>query len=205
VEAPEVRYAKSGDVSIAYAVVGDGPFDVVFVSGWVLTNFGPAWEGTSRELYEGIGSFARLILFDKRGTGLSDRAVGVPDLETRMDDVRAVMDAVGSKRAAIMGFSEGGPMAALFAATYPERTAAVILYGTLPTFHRADDTRGRCRWTSSCDTTSKRPRGSGRRSGSTSACRDSHLAPPPTKRRGGGGGPGSRRARARAPCMRSGP
>jgi len=139
VEAPEVRYTRSGDVSIAYAVVGDGPFDVVFVSGWVLTNFGPAWEGTSRELYEGIGSFARLILFDKRGTGLSDRAVGVPDLETRMDDVRAVMDAVGSKRAAIMGFSEGGPMAALFAATYPERTAAVILYGTLPTFHRADD------------------------------------------------------------------
>lgn len=138
-EAPEVRYAKSGDVSIAYAVVGDGPFDVVFVSGWVLTNFGPAWEGTSRELYERIGSFARLIVFDKRGTGLSDRAVGIPDLETRMDDVRVVMDAIGSKRAAIMGFSEGGPMAALFAATYPERTAAVVLYGTLPTFHRAGD------------------------------------------------------------------
>lgn len=138
-EAPEVRYAQSGDVSIAYAVVGDGPFDVVFVSGWVLTNFGPAWEGTSAEFYERIGSFARLILFDKRGTGFSDRAAGIPDFETRMDDIRAVMDAVGSKRAAVMGFSEGGPMTTLFAATYPERTAAAVLYGTLATFHRADD------------------------------------------------------------------
>lgn len=138
-EAPEVRYVQSGDVSIAYAVVGDGPFDVVFVSGWVLTNFGPAWEGTSAEFYERIASFARLILFDKRGTGFSDRAAGIPDFETRMDDIRVVMDAVGSKRAAVMGFSEGGPMTTLFAATYPERTAAAVLYGTLATFHRADD------------------------------------------------------------------
>jgi class 3 adenylate cyclase/pimeloyl-ACP methyl ester carboxylesterase len=139
VDEPEVRYAKSGDVSIAYAVRGDGPFDVVFVSGWVLSNLGVAWEGTAADFYQGISSFARLILFDKRGTGMSDRTAGIPDLETRMDDIRAVMDAVGSKRAAIMGFSEGGPMAMLFAATYPERTAALILYGTLPTFHKAED------------------------------------------------------------------
>ena len=139
VDAPEIRYAKSGDVSIAYSVLGEGPFDVVFVSGWVLSNLGVAWEGTPAEFYRGIASFARLILFDKRGTGLSDRTTGIPDLETRMDDIRAVMDAVGSRRAAIMGFSEGGPMSMLFAATYPERTAALVLYGTLPSFMRADD------------------------------------------------------------------
>jgi len=138
-EAPDVRYAQNGDVSLAYGVVGDGPFDVVFVSGWVITNFGPAWEGTSRQLYEGLASFARVILFDKRGTGLSDRSTDIADLETRMDDIRAVMDAAGSKRAAILGFSEGGSMAMLFAATYPERTAATVLYGTFPTMRRADD------------------------------------------------------------------
>lgn len=138
-QAPAVRYAKSGDVSIAYTVIGDGPIDLVYVSGWVLSNFGVAWEGTSAEFYRGISSFARLIIFDKRGTGLSDRASGIPDLETRMDDIRAVMDAVGSRRAAIMGFSEGGPMSMLFAATYPERTAALVLYGTLPTWTKADD------------------------------------------------------------------
>lgn len=139
VKSPDCRYATSGDVSIAYSVVGDGPFDVVFVSGWALSNFGVAWEGTATDLYRGIGSFARLILFDKRGTGLSDRTSGIPDLETRMDDIRAVMDAVGCKRAAIMGFSEGGPMATLFSATYPERTAALVLYGTLATWTRAED------------------------------------------------------------------
>jgi pimeloyl-ACP methyl ester carboxylesterase len=136
---PTVRYARSGDVSIACAVVGSGPIDVVFVSGWVLSNFGVAWEGTPAGFYERMASFSRLILFDKRGTGLSDRTSGVPDLETRMDDIRAVMDAVGSKRAAIMGFSEGGPMSMLFAATYPERAAALVLYGTLATWARADD------------------------------------------------------------------
>ncbi|MGH2484002.1 MAG: alpha/beta fold hydrolase [Candidatus Limnocylindria bacterium] len=138
-EPPAIGYAKSGDVSIAYAVVGDGPFDIVFVSGWVLSNFEVAWEGSAADLYEGIAGFARLILFDKRGTGLSDRVTGIPDLQTRMDDVRAVMDAVGSNRAAIMGFSEGGPMAILFAATHPRRTAALVLFGTPATFTRADD------------------------------------------------------------------
>jgi pimeloyl-ACP methyl ester carboxylesterase len=121
VEAPEIRYVRSSDVSIAYATVGDGPFDLVFVSGWVLSAFEQAWEGPPAEFFRRLASFSRLTLFDKRGTGLSDRATGIPDLETRMDDIRAVMDAVGSTRAAIMGFSEGGPMTLLFAATYPQR------------------------------------------------------------------------------------
>ena len=138
-DAPEVRFANSGDVSIAYATVGDGPFDLVFVSGWILSNLEVAWEGSARDMYERLASFSRLILLDKRGTGLSDRTTGIPDLETRMDDIRAVMDAVGSRRAAIMGVSEGGPMTALFAATYPDRVAAAILYGTLASYVKADD------------------------------------------------------------------
>ncbi len=138
-EAPEVRYAKSGDVNIAYSVVGDGPFDLVFVSGWVLSVLESAWGGPAADLLSRLATFSRLILFDKRGTGLSDRATGIPDLETRMDDIRAVMDAVGSKRAAIMGVSEGGPMTLLFAATYPERTATAILYGTGASYVWAED------------------------------------------------------------------
>jgi class 3 adenylate cyclase len=138
-EAPEVRYARSGDVSIAYATVGDGPFDLVFVGGWVLSVFEAAWDGPAAETLSRLASFSRLILFDKRGTGLSDRTTGIPDLETRMDDIRAVMDAVGSKRAAILGVSEGGPMTLLFSATYPERTAATILYGASPSNVRSAD------------------------------------------------------------------
>jgi pimeloyl-ACP methyl ester carboxylesterase len=138
-DAPEVRYAKSGDVSIAYAVVGEGPFDLVFIAGWVLSSLEVAWEGPPADFFRRLASFSRLILFDKRGTGLSDRTTGVPDLETRMDDIRAVMDAVGSKRAAILGVSEGGPMTLLFAGTYPERTAAAILYGVGPSNVRAED------------------------------------------------------------------
>ncbi|GAC1657121.1 MAG: adenylate/guanylate cyclase domain-containing protein [Candidatus Dormibacteraceae bacterium] len=136
---PEVQYARSGDLNIAFSVVGAGPFDIVFVSGSYLSNLDVAWEGTAADFYRSLASFARLIIFDKRGTGLSDRTVGIPDLETRMDDIRAVMDAAGSKRAAIVGVSEGGPMTILFAATYPERTAAAVLYGTLACFTRADD------------------------------------------------------------------
>jgi pimeloyl-ACP methyl ester carboxylesterase len=139
VDAPEVRYAKSGDVSIAYATVGDGPFDVVFVGGWVLSAFEAAWEGPAAETLSRLASFSRLILFDKRGTGLSDRSAGIPDLETRMDDIRAVMDAVGSERAALLGASEGGPMTLLFAATYPGRTAAAILYGTASCFKQSPE------------------------------------------------------------------
>ncbi|HEY6379296.1 MAG TPA: adenylate/guanylate cyclase domain-containing protein, partial [Candidatus Dormibacteraeota bacterium] len=138
--APEIQYAKSGDVNIAYAVVGDGPFDVVLVGGWVLSNLDEVpWEGTPQELYHGLASFSRLILFDKRGMGMSDRTTGIADLETRIDDIRAVMDAVGSKRAALVGVSEGGPMTELFAATHPDRVAAAILYGTCASWIRADD------------------------------------------------------------------
>ena len=138
-DAPEVRYAKSGDVNIAYAVVGDGPFDLVFVAGSVFSTQEYAWEGPPARFFRQLASFSRLILFDKRGTGLSDRVASIADLETRMDDVRAVMDAAGSKRAAVMGVSEGGPMTVLFAATYPERTAATILYGTGASYLRSDD------------------------------------------------------------------
>src|SRR5215211_7414930 len=122
VAVPQVRYAKSGDVSIAYSTVGDGPFDLVFVAGWVLSVFESAWDGPAADTLSRLASFSRLILFDKRGTGLSDRSSAIPDLETRMDDIRVVMDAVGSNRAALLGVSEGGPMTLLFAATYPERT-----------------------------------------------------------------------------------
>lgn len=126
---PETRYALSGDVNIAYQVIGDGPVDLVFVPGWV-SNLEYAWEEPSiARFYRRLASFSRLILFDKRGTGLSDRAPGFPTMEQRMDDVRAVMDAVGSGQAALFGVSEGGSMGILFAATYPERTTALIGFG----------------------------------------------------------------------------
>jgi class 3 adenylate cyclase len=125
-----IRYARSGDVNIAYQVTGDGPFDLVLVPGF-FSHLEIDWEyPASAHLFERLGSFARLICFDKRGTGLSDRGVGLPDFETRMDDVRAVMDAVGSESAALFGYSEGGPMCILFAATYPHRVRSLVLYGT---------------------------------------------------------------------------
>jgi pimeloyl-ACP methyl ester carboxylesterase len=126
-----IRYADAGGVSIAYRVMGEGPLDVVWVPG-LASNLEMDLESPPLvRLYQRLASFSRLVLFDKRGMGLSDRNVGAPTLEERMDDVRAVMDAVGSKRAALIGFSEGGPMSVLFAATYPERTVALVLYGTL--------------------------------------------------------------------------
>ena len=119
-------------MSIAYQTLGAGSVDLVLVHGWI-SNVEYQWEQRDwAGFFERLASFSRLIVFDKRGTGLSDRARGVPTLEERMDDVRAVMDVVGSRRAIIMGVSEGGPMAILFAATYPERTTAAILYGTSP-------------------------------------------------------------------------
>jgi pimeloyl-ACP methyl ester carboxylesterase len=129
-EIPETRYTKSGDVHIAYQVMGSGPLDVVFVPGFV-SHLEHQWDlpGWAHMMHR-VASFARLIMFDKPGTGLSDRFAAIPTLEQRMDDVRAVMDAVGSERAAFIGVSEGGPMGILFAATYPHRTAALILYGT---------------------------------------------------------------------------
>ncbi len=134
----ETRYARSGDVNIAYQAVGEGPFDLVYVPG-AVSNVDLIWEDEARAaFFSRLASFARVIVFDKRGTGASDHA-DVGDLETRMDDVRAVMDAVGSSRAALVGSSEGGPMSALFAATFPERVAALVLYGTLPRFAWAPD------------------------------------------------------------------
>ena len=124
----ETRYAKSGDVNIAYQVVGAGPFDLVYVPGWI-SNVELMWEEPSHaHLLRRLASFSRLILFDKRGTGMSDPVPldRLPTLEQRMDDVRAVMDAAGSERAAIFGSSEGGLMSVLFAATYPDRTDALI-------------------------------------------------------------------------------
>ncbi|MDX6398477.1 MAG: hypothetical protein QOJ43_1885 [Gaiellaceae bacterium] len=127
---PATQYTKSGDVNIAYQVAGDGPLDLVFVPGFV-SHLDLDWEEPrSAHLLDRLASFSRLIRFDKRGTGLSDRPGGLPHLETRMDDVRAVMDAVGSERAALFGYSEGGPMCILFAATFPERTSALVLYGS---------------------------------------------------------------------------
>ena len=129
---PKTRYAKSGDVNIAYQVVGDGPLDLVYVPGWV-SHLDLNWEEPDHARFlERLASFSRLILFDKRGTGLSDRVPvnQLPTLEQRMDDVRAVMDAVGSEEAALFGASEGGPMCALFAATYPERVRSLVMYGS---------------------------------------------------------------------------
>ena len=127
---PETQYAKSGDVNIAYQVSGEGPLDLVLVPGFV-SHLDIDWEEPRyAHMLRRLSSFARLIRFDKRRTGLSDRAVGLPDLETRMDDVRAVMDAVGSERAALYGYSEGGPMCCLFAATYPRRVSALVLYAS---------------------------------------------------------------------------
>jgi pimeloyl-ACP methyl ester carboxylesterase len=127
---PETRYARSGDVNIAYQVVGRAPRDLVLVPGWV-SNIEVFWEDPRVARFLGrLAAFARLILFDKRGTGLSDRAGDPPTLEQRMDDVRAVMDAVGSERAALCGYSEGGVMCALFAATYPARTTALVMHGS---------------------------------------------------------------------------
>ena len=136
---PATRYAKSGDLNIAYQVVGDGPLDLVLVPGFV-SHLDLDWAEPRYAHFLGrLASFSRLIMFDKRGTGLSDRPGGLPDLETRMDDVRAVMDTVGSERAALFGYSEGGPMSILFAATYPERTSALVLYGTYAKRRDPDD------------------------------------------------------------------
>jgi pimeloyl-ACP methyl ester carboxylesterase len=128
---PETRYAKSGDLNIAYQVVGEGPFDLIYVPGWI-SNVELMWEEPAHaHVLERLLRFSRLILFDKRGTGLSDPVSldRLPTLEERMDDVRAVLDAVGSQRTAVFGFSEGGLMSVLFAATYPERVTALVLYG----------------------------------------------------------------------------
>ena len=136
---PETEFTQIGDVTIAYQVLGDGPLDLVVVPGFV-SHLEQAWEDPSfsRFLLH-LASFSRLILLDKRGTGLSDRISGIPTLEERMDDVRAVLDAVGSQQAALFGISEGGPMSVLFAATYPERASALVLYGSIASGGKAPD------------------------------------------------------------------
>src|SRR5271155_1260776 len=135
----ETRYADSGGVNIAYQTVGKGPQDLVLVHGWASNIEIYHEEPAFARFVSRLTSFARLILFDKRGTGLSDRVGDMPNLEVRMDDVRAVMDAVGSERAALFGVSEGGTMCALFSATYPQRTSALIMCGSFPRRIRATD------------------------------------------------------------------
>jgi pimeloyl-ACP methyl ester carboxylesterase len=139
--APETRYARSGDLNIAYQVVGEGPRDLVYVPGWV-SNIELMWEEPAMARFlDRLASFSRLILFDKRGTGLSDRVSNdeLPTLEQRMDDVRAVLETVGSERAALFGHSEGGNMCVLFAATYPERTQALVTLGCFAKRRDPDD------------------------------------------------------------------
>lgn len=136
---PPVQYARNGSVHIAYQMVGDGPVDILMIPGWT-SHLTVEWEEpTFVRFMERLTSFARCVRFDKRGTGLSDRPPGVPTLEERMEDAHVVMDAAGLERAAVFGWSEGGPMAILFAATYPQRTTALVLYGTRARFARAPD------------------------------------------------------------------
>jgi pimeloyl-ACP methyl ester carboxylesterase/DNA-binding winged helix-turn-helix (wHTH) protein len=137
----QTHYARNGDVNIAYQVIGEGPVDIVFVMGWV-SHLEYFWRHHAfASFLDRLASFSRLILFDKRGTGLSDRVPidQLPTLEQRMEDVHAVMDAVGSERAVLVGVSEGGPMCSLFAATYPERTAGLVMIGTYAKRIRDED------------------------------------------------------------------
>ena len=139
IERPETRYARSGETHIAYQVFGEGDLDLVLVPGFT-THVELLWEHepTARFL-EGLASFARVINFDRRGSGLSDPVADAPTLEQRMDDVRAVMDAAGSERAALVGISEGVPMSILFAATYPQRVRALVCTGGMARSTYAED------------------------------------------------------------------
>src|SRR5690242_1902571 len=144
-EIPATRYVKSDGVHIAYQVIGEGPFDLLFVPGFV-SNIESMWQSPDQSaFFRRLASFSRLILFDKRGTGMSDRGSQIFTLEQRMHDVRAILDEVGSERATLFGVSEGGPMSLLYAATYPERTSGLILYGTYAKKSWAPDYP--CGWT----------------------------------------------------------
>jgi pimeloyl-ACP methyl ester carboxylesterase len=136
---PTTQYAKAGDLSIAYQVVGDGPVDIVLVPGFAGHLEIERESPLNVSFVERLASFSRLIMFDKRGTGLSDPVPNVPTLEERIDDVRAVMDAAGSERATLFGISEGGPMSVLFAATHPERASGLVLYGAMARSTEAPD------------------------------------------------------------------
>ena len=139
VDSPQTQYAKTADgVHVAYQVVGDGPFDLVLITGYV-SHVELAWDNPEiADFLRALASFSRLILFDRRGLGLSDPVQGAPTIEDRMQDVRAVMDAAGSERAALLGVSEGGPMSMVFAATYPDRVSALVLYGTFARMTESD-------------------------------------------------------------------
>jgi class 3 adenylate cyclase len=136
---PETKYARSGDLHIAYQVFGDGPLDLVFLSSWI-SQIEHIWAHPSgARFFNRLANFSRVITLDKRGSGLSDRVSGTPDVDERIDDVRAVMDAVGSERAALFGTSEGGILGAVFAATYPERTVALVMSGSGARFTPAEN------------------------------------------------------------------
>jgi len=137
--APPIQYARSGDVNIAYQVAGEGPHDLLMIPGWV-THLGLDWnEPRWVRWFERMTSFARVVRFDKRGTGMSDRTPGVPTPDERMEDARAVMDAAGLERAHVIGWSEGGPLAVMLAVTHPQRVQSLVLHGTQATFRRRDD------------------------------------------------------------------
>lgn len=136
---PPVRYTRSGEINLAYQVIGSGPVDIALCMG-SYSHLDVLWESAQfTRLFERVGEFARLLLFDRRGVGLSDRLAEPQTLEQRNDDIRAVLDAAGSERAFILGLSEGGNMATLFAATYPDRTIGLILHGTKPRWAWAPD------------------------------------------------------------------
>src|SRR4029450_11284292 len=133
---PGTRYARSGDVNVAYQVMGEGPVDIVYVD--VISHLELAWESPAHAPFlNRLASSRRLIRLDQRGTGMSDRFAGTPTLETRIDDIRAVMDAAGSQRAVVFGLGDAGPLCVLFAATYRERTTALVLMNSSPRFVRS--------------------------------------------------------------------
>ena len=160
---PETRYAKSGGVNIAYQVVGEGPPDLVAVD--VISHIELDWEiPLERRFFTRLASLSRLVRINQRGTGMSDRDVGVPTLETRMDDIRAVLDAVGSERAALFGLGDASPLSVLFAATYPERTSGLILMNSSPRFVRSPNLP----WLPTREETQRRAAEAERRWGETS-------------------------------------
>ncbi len=195
---PETRYAKSGDVNIAYQVVGEGPLDLVYVPGWI-SNVELMWEEPAQAHVLGrLAGFSRLILFDKRGTGLSDPVPvdRLPTMEERMDDVRAVLDAVGCRQAALFGFSEGGLMSVLFTATYPERTTALVCTAASPRGSGAPTIHGR-RLPKRGGERSRRSSATGRTGWTSIKWRRAKTTPSSA-----GSPPTSGAARARAPLSR---
>jgi pimeloyl-ACP methyl ester carboxylesterase len=150
-EVPSTHYVKSDDVYIAYQVLGEGPLDLMFVPGFV-SNVEAIWQSPNRSRFlRRLASFCHVIIFDKRGTGMSDRGSQIFTLEQRMHDVQTILNEVGSDRAALFGISEGGPMSLLYAATYPERTSALVLYGTYAERSWSPDLRSTTRTLTRCD------------------------------------------------------